>query len=190
MPSSKVRALDWVSSLLSVAALAFLLLSYMKSRAAESNPLSADLRAAELMGKPLSEIAIFDSAKREASFKPASVGSASVYILFKTTCPACEAVALQWKSMIDSLPKGVRSVAVCTEETSVAREWLERHHISVDTVLRPADRKRYVNQWQAKRIPMTIVSDPQGKVVYSSVGALDGAERAIRQIQTVKSELR
>ena len=93
----------------------------------------------------------------------------ALLLLFRSTCPACERNASQWRALTRSASSGIRKLAFAVEEPESALDWARRHRLALDDILilqRPDD-------WAIPAVPATLLVDGAGKVEAVKIGVLD-----------------
>lgn len=103
---------------------------------------------------------------------PASPGAATVYLIFQSTCPACERNLPAWKRLLEAAP-GARALALGLEEAGTALDYVRAslpEALAVDAL----DRNAFVRRLQVSVVPTTLVVDGRGVLQ----ARLDGMLRA------------
>src|SRR5262245_9982889 len=103
-------------------------------------------------------------------FQLADSKSPALVVFIKSTCPACEATAPDWKKLRARLSPGTRFIVVSMEGDSLVHTWLARHDLHADEVVYPASSSGLA-AWGVKAVPTTLITDVHGVVKYARVGA-------------------
>jgi hypothetical protein len=97
--------------------------------------------------------------------------SRQLVLLFRTTCPACEATRPQWDRIVAGLPAGVPVHAI-------SKESVDRPYFAAGSRVRvwqPVSPSAFRLAFPSPFVPTTVVLSPDGRVVYAHVGVLEAA---------------
>jgi len=99
-----------------------------------------------------------------------------LYLLFSSTCVACEQNAHQWKTLESRIDSAVMVTVVSLEGPEVAEQWLHRHGLEADRILLPSQPAAFATGWHAQAVPLTILADSMGQVSFAHLGVLAGGD--------------
>jgi thiol-disulfide isomerase/thioredoxin len=168
--------IDFLMVLGMLGAVSFAGITYKQSRdalARTQNEAQIGIPVYELAGVALPAIEILRDGGVQR-FQLADAKSPALVVFFRSTCPACEATAPDWKKLRARLAPGTRFIVVSTEGDSVVHTWLERHDLHADEVVYPAPSSGLA-AWGVKAVPTTLITDVHGVVKYARVGTLTSA---------------
>lgn len=165
------KVFDVILMLMAIVAVALWGSSYLRGRTTSSQsekPTTIAQLEAKMLGTTLMPLSLQNSTEVEPHiFIPA--GSPTVLIIFSSTCQACINTVPVWRALLDSLPRGIRTVALSHEPLSVLRDWTSSHRLSVDLVVGAAA----TSEWGVVATPTTMMVNDSGRVLLARVGILD-----------------
>jgi len=97
----------------------------------------------------------------------------SLVVVFRSTCPACEATAPDWAALGRIAPG--RLLAVGLEAEQVVEEWVRRELAGVEPMI-PIDPARFVDRLRIRAVPTTLLFD-RGRLALARVGPLQPEDR-------------
>ena len=167
--SSRLADLTLVG--LAVIAVALAGASYAWPRVGGSKEvLSAPLELVELVHQRLPPVTVRHVDGTVAPYDPAANGRATILLVFRSTCPVCEANSPSWARLVGKTRSNARVIAVATEPLEPGRAWVQRHSLPVDDVI--ALDGDGLARWHLTRVPTTVLTDKDGHVLEALVGPL------------------
>lgn len=112
------------------------------------------------------------------TLSPAAPGIPTVYLIFQSTCPACERNLPSWRRLMTEVP-GLRALAVGLEEETTALAYV-RAELPEALAVAPVDRDGFVRRLGIAVVPTTMVVDGRGVLRERIAGVL--AEGAVRRL--------
>jgi peroxiredoxin len=107
----------------------------------------------------------------------AAPGTKQVLFVFTTTCPFCKSTLPAWREITRRLSTSsagqVAVLGISADSEAVTREYVETNRISF-RVLRFPDHK-LLRLYRAGAVPMTAVTDHEGRMLYVPHGMIAGA---------------
>lgn len=182
MPAGK-SATDTLVVVACLASVAFAGVSYFRPRASAAPGIEMP-SVAHLVGKALPPITVLRPDGTKSVYEFVSGANPTLVILFRSTCPACERTAPQWRQIPSENDESVKVLAVNAEGPSTALQWLARHRIVANEVLVPEDLQAMIADWKVSSVPLTVVINRSGRVTWAQLGALDEAT-----VATIRREL-
>lgn len=115
---------------------------------------------------------------------PASPGVPTVYLIFQSTCPACERNLPAWRRLLEAVP-GARALALGLEEAGTALDYVRANlpeALAVDAV----DRNAFVRRLQVSVVPTTLAVDDRGVLTRRVDGVLsaDAVEALVPALES------
>lgn len=94
-----------------------------------------------------------------------------VLVVFNTTCQFCMQTLPLWQSVYDSLEsQGVSFLGLSHDPDSLTRAYALTHELRFPVVTFPE--LKLISLYRASRVPLTMVLDDRGVVLYEHVGVL------------------
>ncbi|MFQ5705510.1 MAG: peroxiredoxin family protein [Gemmatimonadales bacterium] len=104
----------------------------------------------------------------------AGAGGGQVLFFFTTTCPYCRESLLAWQQVASHL-KAVGSASVygiALDSLHLVREFVKEHDLGFPVVMFPE--AKLAQLYRVRRVPLVMVLNEEGRVVYSRAGPLTG----------------
>ena len=100
------------------------------------------------------------------------LGHAQVLFVFSTTCQYCKASLPAWKQIAAELAasEGIQVVGVSIDSVEPTRRYLVEHGIELPVV--SFTDRRLLAMYRAGTTPQTLITDADGRVGYSHLGAV------------------
>jgi len=117
------------------------------------------------------------------SFDPA--GSLSLLLLVNPTCSACARSVPSWTTLLDSMPTGIRAIALSQGTLADLTAWTATTRLPVETLVADAS----LAEWGVIGTPMTLLVGDSGRVAMAWAGRFDAGEipsfvQAARRLQS------
>lgn len=140
-----------------------------KSRGSESQQPTIARLEARVTGTMLEPLSILsgDSSAPGNVFEP--TGAPSLLIVLSSTCVACVRTLPVWRSLIDSLPTEIRTVALSREPQRQLIDWSAVNGLQVDALVGEAP----FSVWGIQATPTTMLVNDSGRVLFARVGTFD-----------------
>lgn len=117
-----------------------------------------------------------------------AVDGPALYLVFRSTCPACGENLRLWRGVIAKLPESVQAFAVALERGESGRRFARRH-LTEALAVRPLEELDFVREFGILGVPSTLLIDAAGRVRVRRTGLLDADAVAeiVRLARTVSS---
>lgn len=106
----------------------------------------------------------------------AAGGGRQVLFVFTTTCPYCLASLPSWREIaaaVDTVRQpSVRTYGISLDSAEATRAYVRQHKLGFPVVGFPE--RKLVLLYRARAVPLTMVLDSAGRVLYSRLGVVDG----------------
>ena len=113
-------------------------------------------------------------------------GAPALFLVFRSTCPACRANLESWRGLVSQLPAAVQAFAVGLEGRESARSYARRN-LGDAFGVRPLEELRFVRDFRVLAVPATLLVDAGGRVTLHRTGVLDpgAVDDILRAARTV-----
>ena len=104
----------------------------------------------------------------------AADGGRQVLFFLTTTCPYCVQSLQGWRQLAGAAQSlnGVAVFGVSLDSLRQTRLYAERHKLAFPVLLFPEPKLAFI--YRAQRVPVTMVLDSVGRILYSRVGLFEG----------------
>lgn len=95
-------------------------------------------------------------------------------IVFTTECPYCRASVGAWRRIIDAASREVPRIAtlgITLDDGGSVPEYRREHDLRMPVLVFPDEKLRRL--YRARSVPLLVLLDPTGRVLYSRLGALE-----------------
>lgn len=101
---------------------------------------------------------------------PSARGVSTLYLIFQSTCPACERNLPAWQRLVAEA-RGTRVLAIGLEEEASALRYV-REQLPEALAVRPLDQDAFLRRLTVTVVPTTLVVDAQGVLRRRAEGIL------------------
>jgi hypothetical protein len=102
-------------------------------------------------------------------------GAPALYLVFRSTCPACELNLRSWRGIISQLPEGVQAFAIALEGRASGLAYARRSLMEA-LGMRPLQEQRFVREFGIVGLPSTMLIDAAGVIRMRRSGVLDAKD--------------
>lgn len=108
------------------------------------------------------------------TLSPSAPGVSTLYLIFQSTCPACERNLPAWQQLV-AQARGSRVLAIGLEEEASAVRYV-RERLPEALAVRPLDQDAFLRRLTITLVPTTLVVDGGGVLVERYEGMLQSGE--------------
>lgn len=102
-------------------------------------------------------------------------GLPALYLVYRSSCPACRSALPAWRRLLEELPARVRRYAVALEPAATGIPYA-RAHLAPALPVRPAAGERFAGRLGIRVVPATIYLDGDGRLRFRHEGVPGSAE--------------
>ncbi len=113
-------------------------------------------------------------------------GGPILYLVYRSSCPACRRTVHYWRAIISQLPSSVQVFAVALEASHAGRSYARRQ-LGQALAIRPLAERDFIARFGILGVPTTLLVDGAGRVSLRLTGVLAPSDvsRVVRRATMV-----